>query len=89
MLIKNIWRKQRWGWKYINFENASIISKVSLISDLLKGDIVENDNIEYIRAKDITISSDAKLESDIDCDQSDDLSVKITILGNHIEIYSL
>jgi len=56
---------------------------------LLKGDIVENDNIEYIRAKDITISSDAKLESDIDCDQSDDLSVKITILGNHIEIYSL
>lgn len=68
---------------------ASIISKLSLIPDLLKGDIVENDNIEYIKAKDITISSDTKLESDIDGDQSDDLPVKITVLGNHIEIYSL
>ena len=70
-------------------KNASIISKLSLIPDLLKGDIVENDNIEYIKAKDITISSDAKLESDIDGDRSDDLPVKITVLGNHIEIYSL
>lgn len=70
-------------------KNASIISKLSLIPDLLKGDIVENDNIEYIIAKDITISSDTKLESDIDGDQSDDLPVKITVLGNHIEIYSL
>ena len=70
-------------------KNASIISKLSLIPDLLKGDIVENGNIEYIKAKDITISSDTKLESDIDGDQSDDLPVKITVLGNHIEIYSL
>ena len=70
-------------------KNASIISKISLIPDLLKGDIVENDNIEYIKAKDITISSDTKLESDIDGDRSDDLPVKITVLGNHIEIYSL
>lgn len=70
-------------------KNASIISKLSLIPDLLKGDIVENDNIEYIKAKDITISSDTKLESDIDGDRSDDLPVKITVLGNHIEIYSL
>ena len=29
------------------------------------------------------------LRPDIDGDQSDDLPVKITILGNHIEIYSL
>ena len=70
-------------------KNASIISKLSLIPDLLKGDIVENDNIEYIKEKDITISSDTKLESDIDGDRSDDLPVKITVLGNHIEIYSL
>ena len=68
---------------------ANILILKSLIPDLLKGDIVENDNIEYIKAKDITISSDTKLESDIDGDQSDDLPVKITVLGNHIEIYSL
>ena len=87
---KKIFEENKDGYANILIlKNASIISKLSLISDLLKGDIVENDNIEYIKAKDITISSDTKLESDIDGDQSDDLPVKITVLGNHIEIYSL
>ena len=87
---KKIFEENKDGYANILIlKNASIISKLSLIPDLLKGDIVENDNIEYIKAKDITISSDTKLESDIDGDRSDDLPVKITILGNHIEIYSL
>ena len=87
---KKIFEENKDGFANILIlKNASIISKLSLIPDLLKGDIVENDNIEYIKAKDITISSDTKLESDIDGDQSDDLPVKITVLGNHIEIYSL
>ena len=87
---KKIFEENKDGYANILvLKNASIISKLSLIPDLLKGDIVENDNIEYIKAKDITISSDTKLESDINGDQSDDLPVKITVLGNHIEIYSL
>lgn len=87
---KKIFEENKDGYANILIlKNASIISKLSLIPDLLKGDIVENDNIEYIKAKDITISSDTKLESDIDGDQSDDLPVKITVIGNHIEIYSL
>ena len=87
---KKIFEENKDGYANILIlKNASIVSKLSLIPDLLKGDIVENDNIEYIKAKDITISSDTKLESDIDGDQSDDLPVKITVLGNHIEIYSL
>lgn len=87
---KKIFEENKDGYANILvLKNAYIISKLSLIPDLLKGDIVENDNIEYIKAKDITISSDTKIESDIDGDQSDDLPVKITVLGNHIEIYSL
>ena len=87
---KKIFEENKDGYANILIlKNASVISKISLIPDLLKGDIVENDNIEYIKAKDITISSDTKLESDIDGDRSDDLPVKITVLGNHIEIYSL
>lgn len=87
---KKIFEENKDGYANILvLKNASIISKLSLIPDLLKGDIVENDNIEYIKAKDITTSSDTKIESDIDGDQSDDLPVKITVLGNHIEIYSL
>ena len=87
---KKIFEENKDGYANILIlKNASIISKLSLIPDLLKGNIVENENIEYIKAKDITISSDTKIESDIDGDQSDDLPVKITVLGNHIEIYSL
>lgn len=69
-------------------KDASIFSKLSLIPDLLKGDVVENDSIEYIKAKTIKISSDIEIESDIDGDQSDDLPVEIKVLGDHIEIYS-
>ena len=69
-------------------ENTSIISKLSTIPDLLKGDLVGNDNIEYIKARNIRISSEVELESDIDGDKSDNLPVDIKILGNHIEVFS-
>ena len=68
--------------------DASIISKLSTIPDLLKGDIVENNNIEYIKVCNIKISSDVELESDVDGDKSDKLPVDIKILGNHIEVFS-
>ena len=42
-----------------------------------------------LKAKNIRISSDTELESDADGDKSDKLPVKIKILGNHIEVYSL
>ena len=69
-------------------KDASILTKLSVIPDLLKGDVVENDNIEYIKARQIKISSDAALETDVDGDKSDDLPVEIKVLGQHIEVYS-
>ena len=86
---KKIFDENKVGYANILIlKDASIFSKLSLIPDLLKGDVVENDSIEYIKAKTIKISSDIKIESDIDGDQSDDLPVEIKVLGNHIEIYS-
>ena len=86
---KKIFDENKVGYANILIlKDASIFSKLSLIPDLLKGDVVENDNIEYIKAKTIKISSDIEIESDIDGDQSDDLPVEIKVLGNHIEIYS-
>ena len=86
---KNIFDENKVGYANILIlKDASIFSKLSLIPDLLKGDVVENDSIEYIKAKTIKISSDIEIESDIDGDQSDDLPVEIKVLGNHIEIYS-
>lgn len=86
---KKIFDENKAGYANILIlKDASIFSKLSLIPDLLKGDVVENDSIEYIKAKTIKISSDIEIESDIDGDQSDDLPVEIKVLGDHIEIYS-
>ena len=86
---KKIFDENKVGYANILIlKDASIFSKLSLIPDLLKGDVVENDSIEYIKAKTIKISSDIESESDIDGDQSDDLPVEIKVLGDHIEIYS-
>ena len=86
---KKIFDENKVGYANILIlKDASIFSKLSLIPDLLKGDVVENDSIEFIKAKSIKISSDIEIESDIDGDQSDDLPVEIKVLGDHIEIYS-
>ena len=86
---KKIFDENKVGYANILIlKDASIFSKLSLIPDLLKGDVVENDSIEYIKAKTIKISSDIEIESDIDGDQSDGLPLEIKVLGNHIEIYS-
>ena len=69
-------------------KDASILSKLSVIPDLLKGDVVENDHIEYIKARRIKISSDSELETDVDGDKSDYLPVEIKVLGQHIQVYS-
>ena len=69
-------------------KDASFLSKLSVISDLLKGDVVENDHIEYIKTRHIKISSDIELETDVDGDKSDNLPVEIKVLGQHIQVYS-
>ena len=69
-------------------KDASILTKLSVIPDLLKGDVVVNDNIEYIKARHIKISSDTELETDVDGDKSDNLPVEIKVLGQHIQVYS-
>ena len=69
-------------------KDASILTKLSVIPDLLKGDVVVNDHIEYIKARHIKISSDSELETDVDGDKSDNLPVEIKILGQHIQVYS-
>ena len=69
-------------------KDASILTKLSVIPDLLKGDVVVNDNIEYMKARHIKISSDSELETDVDGDKSDDLPVEIKVLGQHIQVYS-
>ena len=66
-------------------KDSSIISKLSTIPDLLKGDLVGNDNIEYIKVRNIRISSEVELESDVDGDKSDNLPIDIKILENRLE----
>ncbi|WP_173278469.1 YegS/Rv2252/BmrU family lipid kinase [Streptococcus sp. 53] len=87
---KKIFEENKDGYANILIlKDASIFSKLSLIPDLLKGDLVENENIEYIKARTIKISSDIELESDVDGDKSDNLPVDIKVLGQNIEVYSV
>lgn len=86
---KKIFEEDKNG--YVNvliLKDASILTKLSVIPDLLKGDVVENDHIDYIKARHIKISSDVELETDVDGDKSDNLPVEIKVLGQHIEVYS-
>ncbi|MDI1474639.1 diacylglycerol/lipid kinase family protein [Streptococcus taonis] len=86
---KKIFEEDKNG--YVNvliLKDASILTKLSVIPDLLKGDVVVNDNIEYMKARHIKISSDVELETDVDGDKSDNLPVEIKVLGQHIEVYS-
>ena len=86
---KKIFEEDKDGYANILIlKDASILTKLSVIPDLLKGDVVVNENIEYIKACHIKISSDSELETDVDGDKSDDLPVEIKVLGQHIEVYS-
>ena len=69
-------------------KDASFLSKLSLIPDLIKGDVIDNEKIEYMRAKEIRITSDEPLGTDIDGDEGGRLPVDIKILRQHIEVYS-
>ena len=86
---KKIFEQDKDGYANILIlKDASILTKLSVIPDLLKGDVVENENIEYLKASHIKISSDSELETDVDGDKSDNLPVEIKVLGQHIEVYS-
>ena len=86
---KKIFEEDKDGYaNVLILKDASILSKLSVIPDLLKGDVVVNENIEYMKARHIKISSDRELETDVDGDKSDDLPVEIKVLGQHIQVYS-
>ena len=88
-LTKKIFDEDKDGYaNVLILKDASILSKLSVIPDLLKGDVVVNDNIQYIKARHSKISSDTELETDVDGDKSDDLPVEIKVLGQHIQVYS-
>ena len=86
---KKIFEEDKDGYaNVLILKDASILTKLSVIPDLLKGDVIENEHIDYIKARHIKISSDTELETDVDGDKSDELPVEIKVLGQHIEIYS-
>ena len=86
---KKIFDEDKDGYaKILILKDASILTKLSVIPDLLKGDVVVNENIEYMKARHIKIFSDSELETDVDGDKSDNLPVEIKVLGQHIEVYS-
>lgn len=68
-------------------KDSSFMTKLALLPDLINGKVIDNDQVEYIRAKEIEITSPEDLETDLDGDAGDKLPVTVKILEQHIEIY--
>lgn len=64
-------------------------SKLSLIPNIIAGTVEENENVVFLKGKEVLIDSEEDIETDIDGDAGDNLPVKITILNKHIDLYLL
>lgn len=86
---KKIFSRNKDGYANILIlKDSSILSKFSLLPDFLKGELTQNDKIEFMRAKKIHISSPEDIDTDIDGDEGDKLPVDIEIFKQRVEVYS-
>lgn len=70
-------------------KDSTFLSKLTLLPDMIKGTIVDNNSIEFIKAKNIKISSIVDgVEVDVDGDKGGYLPVEIKVLKKHLEVYS-
>lgn len=73
------------------FKKSNFVSKLSLIADMIKGDVDKNEEIEYYRAKNIKIESldNEEVKTGVDGDMSHNLPVQIDVIPKAIDVYSL
>lgn len=73
------------------FKKSNFASKLSLIADMIKGDVDKNEEIEYYRAKKIIIESleEEEVKTGIDGDMSHNLPVQIELIPKALAVYSL
>lgn len=62
-------------------------TKLSLIPNILAGTVEENENVVFIKGKEVFIDSREMIETDIDGDFADYLPVNISVLHKHIDMY--
>ncbi|MGM7703019.1 diacylglycerol/lipid kinase family protein [Pseudalkalibacillus sp. Hm43] len=60
---------------------------IKIVTELIRGKHVEDDEVEYISTSRLEISSSEKLHSNIDGEEGDLLPLKIEILPRHLDIY--
>ncbi|MCF6138856.1 diacylglycerol/lipid kinase family protein [Pseudalkalibacillus berkeleyi] len=60
---------------------------IKIVTELLGGKHVDDENVEYISTSKLEISSSEKLHSNIDGDEGDTLPLNIEILPRHLDIY--
>ncbi|WP_349408759.1 YegS/Rv2252/BmrU family lipid kinase [Pseudalkalibacillus sp. SCS-8] len=60
---------------------------IKILTELLRGEHVHDDDVEYISTSSLEISSSEHLHSNIDGDEGEPLPLKIDILPKHLDIY--
>lgn len=73
------------------FKDSNFISKLSLIGDMIKGDVDNNEEIDYMKAKKIKIETldDEEVKTGVDGDISHNLPVELEIIEKAIKVYTL
>lgn len=69
-------------------KDSNFLTKVNLIPSIIGGKVDNNENVVYLEANKIKITSTEKdIETDVDGEKGENLPAEIEILEKHIEVY--
>ncbi|KIL52152.1 diacylglycerol/lipid kinase family protein [Jeotgalibacillus soli] len=68
-------------------KNVSIVKLVSVVTSLAKGEMEEDENVEYITTSEVEFSSSKDLIANVDGDEGDHVPLAIQVLERHIPVF--
>ncbi|KIL52609.1 diacylglycerol kinase [Jeotgalibacillus alimentarius] len=67
-------------------KDVPLFKLISIMTALLKGELEEDENVEYFKAKEVHVNSDADLISNVDGDEGAHVPLTVEVLSRHIPI---
>ncbi|MBM7579500.1 diacylglycerol/lipid kinase family protein [Jeotgalibacillus terrae] len=67
-------------------KDVPLFKLISIMTALLKGELEEDENVEYFKAKEVHVNSDTDLISNVDGDEGAHVPLTVEVLSRHIPI---
>ncbi len=67
-------------------KDVPLYKLISIMTALLKGELEEDENVEYFKAKEVHVNSDKDLISNVDGDEGAHVPLTVEVLSRHIPI---